>query len=94
MGYRHRESCRSWRAGPVNAFTMWKPEHVKVIKGAALLGYFSKTDASDRKFCTRCGGHAMTEHPALGLVDVYAATIPTLAFKPAGHVNYKRLCCT
>ena len=25
----------------------------------------------------------MTEHPPLGLIDVYAATIPTLAFAPA-----------
>jgi hypothetical protein len=25
---------------------------------------------------------------ALGLVDVYAATLPTLAFKPGLHVNY------
>ena len=88
MGYCHCESCRSWSAGPVNAFTLWKPEHVKVIKGRAQLGHFMKSDASNRKFCTRCGGHVMTEHPTLGLIDVYAATIPTLAFKPAVHVNY------
>jgi hypothetical protein len=30
----------------------------------------------------------MTEHPQWGLVDVYAATIPTLSFKPGVHVNY------
>jgi hypothetical protein len=30
----------------------------------------------------------MTDHPKLGLVDVYAATIPTLKFTPAVHVNY------
>jgi hypothetical protein len=88
MGYCHCESCRSWSAGPVNAFTLWKPEHVKVTKGRALLGHFMKFDTSNRKFCTRCGGHVMTEHPTLGLIDVYAATIPTLAFKPAVHVNY------
>ena len=27
-------------------------------------------------------------HPTLGLVDVYAAIIPTLAFAPGVHVNY------
>jgi hypothetical protein len=27
-------------------------------------------------------------HPPIGLIDVYAATIPTLAFKPGVHVNY------
>ena len=30
----------------------------------------------------------MADHPPLGLVDVFAATIPTLAFKPGVHVNY------
>ena len=30
----------------------------------------------------------MTNHPPFGLVDVFAATIPTLAFVPAVHVNY------
>src|SRR3954467_5913403 len=30
MGYCHCDSCRSWSAAPVNAFTLWKPENVKV----------------------------------------------------------------
>ena len=30
----------------------------------------------------------MTRPPVWGITDVYAATIPTLAFKPALHVNY------
>ena len=30
----------------------------------------------------------MTNHPPLGLVDVFAATLPTLNFSPAVHVNY------
>ena len=30
----------------------------------------------------------MTAHPAFGLTDVYAATIPSLAFVPGVHVNY------
>jgi len=30
----------------------------------------------------------MTNHPPLGLVDVYAATLPTFSFKPEVHVNY------
>jgi hypothetical protein len=47
-----------------------------------------KSPASHRQYCKRCGGHLMTDHPQLGLVDVYAATIPTLKFAPAVHVNY------
>ena len=30
----------------------------------------------------------MTTHPTLGLVDVFAATLPMLEFKPGVHVNY------
>ncbi|WP_395712215.1 GFA family protein [Reyranella sp.] len=88
MGYCHCRSCRSWSAGPVNAFTLWKPENVKITKGADLVGHFMKTPVSDRKFCTKCGGHLMTGHPPLGLIDVYAATIPALKFQPGLHVNY------
>ena len=88
MGYCHCRSCRSWSAGPVNAFTLWKPENVKVTRGAEFVAQFTKTPVSDRKYCTKCGGHLMTNHPPLGLVDVYAATIPDLEFEPGVHVNY------
>src|SRR5262249_36110272 len=76
VGYCHCSSCRSWSEGPVNAFTLWKPENVKVTKGVEFVGRFAKTKMSgDRRYCTRCGGHVLTSHPPLGLVDVYAATI-------------------
>ena len=88
MGYCHCRSCRSWSAGPVNAFTLWQPANVRVTKGAYLVGHFSKTPLSDRQYCTRCGGHLMTDHPPIALTDVYAATIPSLPFVPAVHVNY------
>jgi hypothetical protein len=88
MGYCHCSSCRSWSAAPVNAFTLWKPEKVKVTKGAAQIGAFAKTAMSNRQYCTKCGGHLMTAHAPLGLVDVYAATIPSVKFNPGVHVNY------
>jgi hypothetical protein len=88
MGYCHCRSCRSWSASPVNAFTLWKPEAVRVVEGAENIATFSKTKMSERKYCTKCGGHLMNNHPTLGLVDVYAATIPTLQFVPGVHVNY------
>ncbi len=88
MGYCHCSSCRSWSGGPVNAFSLWKPDAVKVTKGAEYLATFAKTPMSERKFCTKCGGHLMANHPPLGLTDVFAATIPSLAFAPGVHVNY------
>ena len=88
MGYCHCRSCRSWSGGPVNAFSLWKPEAVRVTKGADKIATFEKTPLSQRKYCSKCGGHLMTNHPPLGMIDVFAATLPTLAFKPGVHVNY------
>ena len=88
MGYCHCDSCRSWSAGPVNAFSLWQPDAVKVMAGGEHLATFSKTPFSERQYCSRCGGHVMTNHPPIGLVDVYAATLPTLKFAPGVHVNY------
>jgi hypothetical protein len=89
MGYCHCGSCRSWSAGPVNAFTLWKTDQVKVTKGAEHIGEYHKSPQSHREWCKLCGGHVMTDHPLWGLVDVYAATIPSFPFKPGVHVNYQ-----
>ena len=32
MGYCHCRSCRSWSGGPVNAFSLWKPEAVRITR--------------------------------------------------------------
>ena len=50
MGYCHCESCRRWSAGPVNAFTLWKPEAVQITQGADNIGSYNKTPRSDRKW--------------------------------------------
>jgi len=89
MGYCHCESCRKWSAGPVNAFTLWKPAALRVTKGAERIASYNKTPASTRKWCASCGGHVFTEHPAWNLVDVYAASIPTFPFAPGVHVHYQ-----
>ncbi|WP_404400482.1 GFA family protein [Pelagibacterium halotolerans] len=88
MGYCHCASCRAWSAGPVNAFSLWKPESVRVTKGLDLLGEYAAVPNSKRRFCKACGGHLMTDHPRWGVTDVFAATIPSLAFTPGVHVNY------
>ncbi len=88
QGYCHCESCRSWSASPVNAFTLWKPAAVKVTRGADNMATFNKTPQSFRKWCRTCGGHVFTEHPTFGLTDVYAATIPRFPFDPHLHVYY------
>ena len=89
MGYCHCSSCRLWSAGPVNAFTLWKPDALKITQGADKIGTHNKTSNSSRKWCRTCGGHLFTDHPAWSLVDVYAATIPSFPFKPGVHVHYQ-----
>jgi hypothetical protein len=88
MGFCHCDSCRRWSAGPVNAFSLWKPDSVKITKGADNIGTYNKTPKSFRKWCKTCGGHVFTDHPMMGLVDVYAAVIPDFDFRPALHVHY------
>ncbi|HET8895216.1 MAG TPA: GFA family protein [Gaiellaceae bacterium] len=89
VGYCHCQNCRKWSASPVNAFTLWPTDAVEVTKGQELLDEYYKTEQTYRVWCTACGGHVMSRHPAWGLVDVYAATIPSFPFEPGMHVNYE-----
>lgn len=61
---------------------------MRVTSGTEYLAKIQKTEFSQSQYCSKCGGHLMTNHPPLDLVDVFAATIPTLAFSPGVHVNY------
>jgi hypothetical protein len=88
MGYCHCESCRHWSAGPINAFTLWNPAAVTITKGKDDLASYNKTDKSFRRWCKKCGGHVLTEHPGMGLTDVYAAVIQDFRFQPQLHVHY------
>lgn len=89
MGYCHCKDCRAWSAGPVNAFTLWKQDEVEVEKGGEFLVSYSGNNATFRKYCSKCGGNVMSEHPGLGFTDVFASILPTLTFEPALHVNYE-----
>jgi len=88
MGYCHCNSCRKWSAAPVNAFSLWQRDAVKITRGAERIATFNLTPGSYRKWCMTCGGHLYTEHPGIGLVDIYAATIPAMAFRPGLHLYY------
>ena len=89
MGYCHCDSCRKWSAGPVNAFTLWNPDALKITRGEEHIARFNKTPGSTRQWCTKCGGHLFTDHPEMGLVDVFAAVIPGFPFQPGVHVHYQ-----
>ncbi len=88
VGYCHCDDCTIWAAAPVNAFSLYPPDGVKVTKGEENIATFNKTERSARKFCKICGGHVMSDHPGFGLVDVYATIVPDLEHVPTMHVFY------
>ena len=88
MGYCHCTDCAEWAGAPVNAFSLWPPENVKVTAGEDKLASYARTEASQRKFCKDCGGHVLSEHPALGLTDVYLNIVPTLQHQGSMHIFY------
>ena len=87
-GYCHCRDCQAWSAAPINAFSLWKSDSVRITKGEANIGTFHKTENSYRKFCKVCGGHLITQHPRMRLVDVYANLLEGFTHEPTLHANY------
>jgi len=80
---------RSWSAAPVNAFTLWKPQNVRVTKGAEFLGKFAKTEMSHRQYCKRLRrpphDRPSAARPGRRLCRDHSER---LKFSPGVHVNY------
>jgi hypothetical protein len=87
MGYCHCSFCRSGSGDPFNAFSLWKRKAFRIKTGERDLVTSRKTAISQLKHCANCGDHLMTDYPTLGLVDVFVAMLPTLAFSPSIHIN-------
>ena len=62
-GYCHCKNCRSWSAGPVNAFTLWPTDAFEVTEGAEHIGEYNANENTYRQWCTQCGGHLVARHP-------------------------------
>ena len=89
MGYCHCKDCASWSASPITTATLWPQKSVKVVKGEEHICTFNKTEHTYRKFCRKCGGHLMADHPGMELVDVYAVILKDFPFEPTIHVHYE-----
>jgi hypothetical protein len=61
---------------------------VRVKSGTEHLATFQKTALSQRQYCSKCGGHLTINHAPLGLVHVFAATLPSLPSLPAFTSTY------
>ncbi len=88
MGYCHCTDCAAWAAAPINAFSLWSADSVKVTKGEDSIGTYNKTENSYRKYCKSCGGHLMTDHPGMKLIDVYPSVVAGFTHEPTLHVFY------
>jgi hypothetical protein len=62
---------------------------VQVTDGEDQIAEFNANEQTYRQWCKACGGHLMARHPQWGLVDVFAATIPSFPFTAGVHVNYE-----
>lgn len=89
MGLCHCKDCTTWMGAPVSAFSLWPRDTVRFLKGEENVGVYNKTENSYRKFCKTCGGPLMTDHPGMGLVDVYAVLMPDFTHVPTLHVFYE-----
>jgi len=87
-GFCHCKTCRSWKAAPFQAFTLWKSDSVKVTQGENLIGDYTNNGETHRQWCTACGGQLLQRHPSADLVNVFPATIPAFRFAPELHVHY------
>jgi len=88
MGYCHCNSCRVYSGAPFVTYALFTEDQVTISQGAELLGLINMTGKSARRFCTRCGGHVMTEHPGTGFIDIHASVLQELHFRPVWHLNY------
>ena len=89
VGYCHCSDCTSWAGAPVQGFSLWAPDALKITAGVDKLSSFTKTGDSHRKFCTQCGGHVMNERPSLGANSVYLNLVPDLDQQATLHVHYE-----
>ncbi|WP_218128937.1 GFA family protein [Ruegeria marina] len=88
MGFCHCNDCREWMGAPVNAFSLWVPEAVRITTGEDYVTSYSRSEHSIRKSCSVCGGSIMTDHPTFQLIDVYPALLRDFAYQPSMHVHY------
>ena len=86
-GYCHCHSCRKWHAAPINAWSYWSKDKVRIT------GDIRKIDLgglSKRIICASCGGGVANDLPEFGGIVVYAMTLADSGFKfePRVHIHY------
>ena len=89
MGYCHCQSCRSWSGGPVNAFSLWRPNAVQVTAGAGNISGGVPEDCSKpAPVLHKMRRTSDDQSPSSGAGRCVCKQLPTIKFKPAMHINY------
>ena len=88
MGWCHCTDCAHWAGAPINAYSLWAPAQLKILKGQDKIGTYAKTPKSFRKFCKSCGGHIYSDHPHIQLVDVYLNCVKGIKHEGKCHLFY------
>jgi len=90
MAVCHCKLCRAWSASPVTGASLWAPDKVKITHGQDNIASYAHVKGHDRTWCTKCGGHVLTDHSTTyHAIDVYASILEDFNYEPAVHVNYE-----
>ena len=71
----------------MNAFSLWKPGAVRITAGVEHVATFQKTELSQRRYCAKCRGHLMTNHPQIGPRRGLRVDHSDTKIAPGIHIN-------
>ena len=84
----HCSICRKIHGAIFVTFATFPRDAFSIDKGADDLATYDSSPGVHRTFCRTCGGHLMTDHPSMGMVDVYLNVVPDFTHEPTLHVFY------
>ena len=82
-GYCHCAACRCWSAGPVRIHAL-EARSGQGDREGPRSSRTTRSSAATANGARSVGGHLLTRHPQWGLVDVYAATVPSFSLHAPG----------
>ena len=85
-GLCHCETCRTWHAAPVNAFSIWLNEAVSIVQGEELLASY-QAEKCKRHWCQNCGS-GLINHLRNDMTAVYAMVLDGSGYvhQPGFHI--------
>ena len=79
-GICHCESCRTWHAAPINAYSVWRDKAIEITQGEELLANY-QTEKANRHWCSKCGS-GLLNRLGNGATVVYAVVLMGSGYVP------------